>query len=176
MPPPITPGFEHKLIIGLGELAVSTNPSLVLTTYSLGSCIGVTIFDPVARVGGMLHVMLPNSEIDPLKAAARPGMFMDTGLDALFRSAADLGAVRQRLQICAAGGAQIMDSTGFFNIGKRNYDVLGARLGGYGLKTVAEQVGGLVNRTMNLRLSTGQVTLKISGQPKEIILWTPSTQ
>jgi chemotaxis protein CheD len=81
--------------------------------------------------------------------------------------------VKQRLRICAAGGAQIMDTTGFFNIGKRNYEILNEFLRQQGLRTAAEQVGGLVNRTMNLRLNTGQVTLRISGQPKETILWTP---
>jgi chemotaxis protein CheD len=173
MPPPNLSSFEHKLIIGLGEMAVSTNASLILTAYSLGSCIGVTVFDPVVRVGGMLHVMLPDSAIDPGKGRAKPGMFMDTGLAALFRSAYELGAVKQRLRICAAGGAQIMDTTGFFNIGKRNYEILNEFLRQQGLRTAAEQVGGLVNRTMNLRLNTGQVTLRISGQPKETILWTP---
>ena len=52
-------GFERKLVVGVGGLAVSNNQSVVLTTYSLGSCLGVTVYDPVSRSGGLLHAMLP---------------------------------------------------------------------------------------------------------------------
>ena len=77
--------------------------------------------------------------------------------------------------ICVAGGAQIMDSGGFFNIGSRNYDALGKLFAEHGLKIQAEQVGGMVNRTMHLNLATGEVRLKISGQAQETILCKNST-
>ena len=102
-------GFEHRVVVGLAELAVSNNPSAVLTTYSLGSCLGVAIYDPVVKVGGLLHAMLPDSSIDPAKAAAQPGMFLDTGLPALLREACGMRADKRRLRIYVAGGAQIMD-------------------------------------------------------------------
>ena len=166
-------GFEHKLVVGVGDMAVSNNPNLVLTTYSLGSCLGVTIYDPVVHVAGLLHLMLPDSTIDSAKAAARPCMFVDSGVPLLFRSAYDLGAVRQRVQITVAGGAQIMDGSGFFSIGKRNFEALSELLNRNSLRLSAVQVGGLVNRTMSLKIATGAVTLKVSGQPQEISLWTP---
>jgi chemotaxis protein CheD len=166
-------GFEHKLVVGVGDMAVSNNPNLVLTTYSLGSCLGISIYDPVVRVAGLLHIMLPDSSIDPAKAAARPCMFVDTGTPLLFRSAYELGAVRQRLKITVAGGAQIMDGSGFFNIGKRNVDAFSELLARNSLSVLASQVGGMVNRTMNLHIATGAVRLKISGQPEEVSLWTP---
>lgn len=176
MPAPTLSGFiEQKVVVGVGDLAVSNNPSVVLTTYSLGSCLGVSIYDPVARVGGLLHAMLPDSSIDPAKAAAQPAMFIDSGLPALFRAAYQLRADKYRVQICVAGGAQVMDTGGFFNIGKRNYAALTAMLNQHGLQIKAEQTGGLNSRSMYLHLGTGEVRLKISGQTQEYVLCTNST-
>lgn len=172
MPAPSLVGFEHKLVVGVGDMAVSNNPNLVLTTYSLGSCLGITIFDPVAGVGGLLHVMLPDSSIDRDKALAKPAMFVDTGLPTLFRSAYEFKALKQRVQICIVGGAQIMDNSGFFSIGKRNYEALVKILSQHNLRPVAEAVGGLVNRTVNLHVASGRVTVKSSGHPNEATLWT----
>jgi len=173
MPSPSLAGFTQNVVVGIADLAVSNNPTVVLATYSLGSCIGVTIYDPVARVGGLVHVMLPDSGIDTAKAAAQPAMFMDTGIPALFRASYGLRAEKHRVQICVAGGAQVMDPSGFFSIGKRNYESLKARLAQHGLKIQAEQVGGLASRTMYLDLATGKVRLKVGGQSQEVILWEP---
>lgn len=170
MPPPPLVGFEHRVIVGISDLAVSNNPSVTLTTYSLGSCLAIAIFDPVVRVGGLLHIMLPDSSIDPVKAAAQPGMFVDTGVATLFRAAYQLGAEKQRMRIAVAGGSQIMDTGGFFNIGRRNYEALTQLFHRHGLRIAAEQVGGLVNRTMYLSLATGEVRLKVSGQVAETVL------
>lgn len=170
MPSPSIVGFEHRVIVGIADLAVSNNQSVTLTTYSLGSCLAVAIYDPVIRAGGLLHIMLPDSSIDPQKAAKQPGMFVDTGVPALFRAAYQLGAEKMRVRIAVAGGAQIMDSSGFFNIGKRNYETLSALFRKHGLTVAAEQVGGLVNRTIHLNLATGEVRLKVSGQASEIPL------
>lgn len=173
MPSPSLTGFTQNVVVGIADLAVSNNPTVVLATYSLGSCIGVTIFDPVAHVGGLVHVMLPDSSIDTAKAAAQPAMFMDTGIPALFRASYGLRAEKHRVQICVAGGAQVMDQSGFFSIGKRNYDSLKNLLTQHGLKIQAEQVGGLVSRTMYLDLATGKVRLKVGGQSQEVTLWQP---
>lgn len=170
MPSPQLVGFEHRVVVGIADLAVSNNPSVTLTTYSLGSCLAVAVYDPVRRVGGLLHIMLPDSSIDPEKAAKQPGMFVDTGVSALFRAAYQFGAEKQRMRIAVAGGAQIMDTTGYFNIGKRNYEALVHLFDRHSLRIAAEQVGGLVNRTVSLDLSTGQVRLKVSGLTSEVIL------
>ncbi len=164
-------GFDQKLVVGVADFAVSSNPNVVLTTYSLGSCLGITIFDPVTRVGGLLHAMLPDSSIDQAKAAAQPAMFIDTGIPALFRAAYQLKADKYRVQICVAGGAQVMDGSGFFSIGKRNYETLLKLLSQHGLVVRAEQVGGMVSRTVHLNLRTGEVKLKVSGQNEEVVLW-----
>jgi chemotaxis protein CheD len=170
VPSPTLTGFEHKVVVGIAEMAVSNNPSVILTTYSLGSCLGISIYDPVAHVGGLLHLMLPDSGIDAAKAAAKPGMFVDSGVPALFRAAYQLGADKHRVQIAVAGGAQIMDSTGYFNIGKRNYEALVRLFAGHNLRIAAEEVGGFVNRTMHLRLANGEVRLKVSGQITDTII------
>jgi chemotaxis protein CheD len=170
VPSPTLAGFEHKVVVGIAEMAVSNNPSATLTTYSLGSCLGISIYDPVAHVGGLLHIMLPDSSIDAAKAAAKPGMFVDTGVPALFRATYQLGADKHRVQIAVAGGAQIMDSSGYFNIGKRNFEMLTQLFAQHGLRIAAAEVGGYVNRTMHLRLATGEVRLKVSGQTSETVL------
>ena len=164
-----------NLMIGLAELAVSRDPAHVLSTYPLGACLGIAIYDPIAKVGGLLHSLLPASSIDPKRAADRPGMFLDTGLAELLQRAGELGAQRERVRIFVAGGAQIMDETSPFNIGKRNYDVLTELLAQMNLKIYAEDVGGRTNRTMRIALATGDVRLKFSGQAKLITLCKPLT-
>ena len=175
MPAPSLTGFNQKVVVGIAEMAVSNNQNVTLTTYSLGSCLGIAIYDPVVKAGGLLHIMLPDSTIDPAKAAKQPSMFVDTGVPALFRAAYQLHAEKHRMIISVAGGAQIMDAGGFFNIGSRTFDALTRLFAEHGLKIQAEQVGGLVNRTMHLNLATGEVRLKISGQPQEFILCKNST-
>jgi chemotaxis protein CheD len=163
-------GIERQVIVGIGSLAVSNNPGIILTAYSLGSCLGVTIYDPVCRAGGLLHVMLPQSSINPARAAERPGMFVDTGFAALLRAVYALKAAKHRLLICVAGGAQFLDNSGFFNIGQRNYNCLAQLLIQLGLSIDAQDAGGLVSRTLSLHLRTGEVRLKSSGQREETTL------
>jgi chemotaxis protein CheD len=162
---------DRKVVVGVGGLAVSNDQNIILTTYSLGSCLGITIYDPVCRAGGLLHAMLPDSTINSAKAAERPAMFVDTGIAALLRAVFALKAVKSHMQICVAGGAQFLDKSGFFNIGHRNYDSLTKLLSQQGLSIDAEDVGGLVSRTVNLHLHTGEVRLKSSGQGGETILF-----
>lgn len=162
--------LEQKIIVGIAELAVSNNPAVTLATYALGSCLGVAVYDPVARAGGLLHVMLPDSSLDEAKAAQQPAMFVDTGVPALFRAAYQLGADKHRLIISVAGGAHIMDDSGLFNLGPRNYEALTRLITGHGLRIHAEQAGGLANRSMRLSLATGEVRLKISGQTDDTLV------
>ena len=84
-----------ELIVGISDLKVSNNPGDVLVTYALGSCIGVAVYDPKARVGGLLHFMLPDSSLDANKAKATPAMFADTGIPLLFKSCYAIGAEKK---------------------------------------------------------------------------------
>ena len=175
MPAPTLTGFQMRVVVGVADMAVSNNTAAILTTYSLGSCLGITFYDSVARAGGMLHIMLPTSELDPAKGQARPAMFVDTGLQMLLRETAKLRVQKERLIACVAGGAQFLDTKGFFNIGKRNYESLRERFQEHGLRLHSEAVGGLVSRSMFLQLDTGEVRIKVSGQTTEQVLWKNST-
>jgi chemotaxis protein CheD len=128
------------------------------------------VYDPVAGAGGLLHVMLPDANLDLRKAAARPSMFVNTGLPALIQAVCSQGADRRRLVVCVAGGAQIMDNSGFFNIGERNFQALLRGLEQYQLGIHAQAVGGLVSRSMYLFIDNGEVRLKTSGTAKESVL------
>lgn len=152
-----------KQIVGVADMKVSNNPADVVITYSLGSCIGLVIYDPVARVGGILHYMLPESAIDKEKAAKKPFMFADTGIPRLFKTAYTLGAKKPRIRIFVAGGAEILDQNGFFNIGKRNYLALKKMFFKNKVMIDKQDVGGNINRTIRIEIASGDIFLKTSG-------------
>ncbi len=158
-----------KLIVGVADMKVSNNTKESIITYSLGSCIGLVIYDPAVKVGGILHYMLPESSIDQKKAAAKPYMFADSGIPRLFKAAYQLGAVKQRMRIYAAGGAEILDQAGFFNIGKRNYMALKKMFFKNNVIINHQDVGGNTNRTVRLEIGTGDIYVKTSGS-KEVKL------
>jgi chemotaxis protein CheD len=147
-------------VVDIADFKVSGQPGDLLVTYSLGSCIGVTIWDGEAKVGGMIHFMLPESSLSPAKAKTNPAMFADTGVPMLFRAAYELGAVKKRMVVKVAGGSQLLDDKGTFNIGKRNYVMLRKIFWKNGVLIESEDVGGSISRTMRLDVSSGRVTLK----------------
>jgi len=151
------------MVVGVGDMKVSNDPEDVLVTYSLSSCIGLAIYDPVAKVGGLLHYMLPESSLDGSKARKNPYMFGDTGIPLLFKEAYKLGAKKNRLKVIVVGGAQILDQKGFFNIGKRNHTLLRKMFWKNNVMIDYEEVGGTVNRTIRLEIESGQAWLKVSG-------------
>ncbi|MEZ5427212.1 MAG: chemotaxis protein CheD [Pyrinomonadaceae bacterium] len=159
-----------KHTIGIAEMKVSSNTEDTLITYALGSCLGIVAYDPVAKVGGMLHVMLPLSSVNPAKAKDNPFMFVDTGVPELFRACYKAGAVKQRLIVKVAGGAstQQKDSEDQFQIGKRNFLMLRKLLWKNNVLIESFDVGDKHSRTMSLDIETGDVTLKI--QNKEVKL------
>ena len=156
------------LVVGVGDYKVSDVPAEVITTYALGSCIGVTIHDPVGRIGGMLHFMLPESSLDLSKARARPCMFADTGIVVVLQALRELGAVKSRLQVRLAGGAQMLDAAGVFNIGKRNYAAVRKILWQSGLMIQSEDVGGTASRTIRLDIASGQTWIRATATGDEI--------
>ncbi len=153
-----------NITVGVADMKVSNDPEAVLVTYSLGSCIGIAIHDPQAGVGGILHFMLPESSLDPEKAKKKPYMFADTGIAPLFREAYRLGAKKQRLRVIVAGGAQILDQHGFFNIGKRNHLAVRKIFWKNNVMISHEDVGGNVNWTLKLAVRDGRCLLKVSGR------------
>jgi len=159
----------NSLIVGVADCRVSDDPEGVLITYALGSCVAVAIHDPVARVGGLLHFMLPESSLDPSKAQRNPFMFADTGIPLLFRQAYHLGAEKRRLVVKAAGGAQVMDEGGVFNIGRRNCLAARKILWKAGVFLQGEAVGGMISRTVRLEVGSGMLWLREPGtQEREL--------
>jgi chemotaxis protein CheD len=152
-----------RKVVGVADMAISNSQDDFLITYSLWSCIAVVIYDPVAKVGGMLHYMLPESALDAEKAAKNPAMFADTGISLLFRQSYQYGTKKDNIVVKAVGGAQILDENGIFNIGKRNYVAMRKIFWRNNVMITSEHVGGSVNRTVRLEMSTGRVFVKVSG-------------
>lgn len=153
-----------KQIVGISDMKVSKDPKDTLITYSLGSCIGVLVWDPQAKVAGLLHYMLPDSKIDPERSRDKPYMFGDSGIPLLFRAAYGLGAVKERMQVYVVGGSQLMDTAGIFNIGVRNHEIASRLFAKNGIRPLKEDIGGSVNRTISLELATARIVLKVSGK------------
>ncbi len=150
----------QSVIVGIADCRISNDPDTVLVTYALGSCIAVMIYDPVARVGGLLHYMLPDSTLDAAKARERPFMFADTGVPLLFRGAYEDGGEKRRMIVRVAGGAQVMDDNRVFDVGRRNYVALRRILWRAGVLIHGEDVGGTGFRSVRLEVGTGTMWLR----------------
>jgi chemotaxis protein CheD len=151
-------------VVGISDMKVSNNPEEVLITYSLGSCLGVIIYDPRARVAGMLHSMLPLSKIDPHKAKTSPFMFVDTGIPLLFKEACKLGADKNAIIVKAVGCSSLLDEKGFFKIGERNFTVLRKLLWKNNILIDKQDIGGTQSRTASISIETGDVKIKSGGR------------
>ena len=149
-------------------MKVSNNPDEVLITYSLGSCLGVIIYDPVVRVAGMLHSMLPLSKIDPHKATVSPYMFVDTGIPLLFRQAYSLGADKNNIIVKAVGCSSLLDEKGFFKIGERNFTVLRKLLWKNNILIEKQDIGGSMSRTVSIIVGNGDVKIKSAGKEYQL--------
>jgi chemotaxis protein CheD len=153
-----------QVVVGVADMRVSNQQGEVLVTRALGSCIGVVIYDPTAKVGGILHFMLPDSNLDLGKAREHPHMFADKGLPLLFRECYRLGAQKSRLRVKVAGGSQVLGTREFFQIGRRNYAALRKIFLKNNVLIDKEDVGGTKARTLFLEIATGNVWIKIMGQ------------
>lgn len=163
-----TSGRTGNRTIGLAEMIISDNPGDVLVTYSLGSCVGVTVYDPDLRMGGMIHCMLPLSNQDPNKARSKPCMFVDSGMAALLGEMYRLGARRERLIVKVAGAGNMLDPNHRFNIGERNFTVLRKVLWKNNLMIAGEDVGGTTPRTLYLEIANGRTLIRTAGQCQEL--------
>jgi chemotaxis protein CheD len=149
-----------SLVVGISDCKISANPDELLVTYALGSCIAVALYDPAAKIGGLLHYMLPDSALDGNKAQQNPFMFADTGILKLLEAVRQRGGEPRRMLVRLAGGAQVLDSQGTFQIGKRNYLAARKILWKAGILIAAEAVGGEVSRTTRLEIATGRMWVR----------------
>jgi chemotaxis protein CheD len=167
----IAPSRANERVVGVADLKISNVAGDRLITYALGSCLGIVVHDPVARVAGMLHVMLPSGTIDAAKAADKPAMFVDTGVPLLFKECYKLGARKERMQVKVAGGAHAgaREEDDRFQIGKRNMIALRKLLWKNGVMVHAHDTGGVqTSRTMWVDVASGEVTLKINGTESKL--------
>jgi chemotaxis protein CheD len=156
------------LTVGISDCAVSRDTQAILATHALGSCIAVAIYDPLTRVSGLLHYMLPESSLDPAKAQMHPYMFADTGIPMLFRAAYAMGALKQRLLVTVLGGAQVLNDSNTFNIGKRNHLALRKIFWKAGVLIHHEEVGGTVPRSVRMEVASGRIVVYHGREEREI--------
>jgi chemotaxis protein CheD len=159
-----------KYVVSVADMKGSATRGDTLITYALGSCLGITIYDPISGVGCMLHTMLPESSIDPAKAADNPFMFVDTGVPELFRECYRLGGHKERLIVKVAGGAcaHTTEEDDYFQIGKRNFVMFRKLLWKNGVLLSAHDIGGNCSRTLSLDIDSGDVLLKVDGSYKKL--------
>jgi len=152
----------NRIVVGIADIKVGGDVEDVLITYALGSCIGVAVYDPAVKVGGILHFMLPDSSLDLNKAKEKPSMFADTGIPLLFKSCYRLGAEKKRMIVKVAGGASILDKSNYFRIGQKNITALRKIFWRNNVLIDGEDTGKSHNRTVQLNVSTGNVVVKDS--------------
>ena len=154
--------------VGISEMLLSEERDDVLVTFSLGSCVSLSLYDPAVKIGGLIHCMLPLSKSNPAKAEENPFMFTDTGVATMLEGVFKMGARRRNLVAKVIGGASRVASGDMFAIGKRNYTVLRKILWKNNILISAEAVGGCISRTVFLHVGTGQTFVKSEGRTVEL--------
>jgi chemotaxis protein CheD len=146
-------------------MKISASAEDEIIAFALGSCLGIVLYDPVARIGAMAHLMLPSSSIDPVKATANPFMFVDSGVKSLFLESYKAGAGRSRIRLFAVGGACAngLEDDDYFQIGKRNVTMFRSILWKNGIILENSDFGGNLARTLSLDIGTGKVTVRMNG-------------
>lgn len=161
---------ERIVAIGLGEWSVSSDPETVLVGYGLGSCIGVSMYDPETRTGGMAHIVLP----EKLSAATEDAgaKFADSGIERLIGELERVGCKRSRLVVKLAGGAQLLSlplNGHHWDIGERNVAAVKEALRRGGLTAIGADVGGVYGRTMRFSISDGGVVVSTVGRGEQVL-------
>ena len=156
----------RRVSVGIGQLAISKDPKDVLIAYGLGSCIGISCYDPQTKVSGLAHILLPASE--GKRADDRePARFADTGIDLLIARLGEAGAVARRLVVKMAGGASVLGPANAekFKIGERNAEAIRERLRRHGISPAAMDIGGTKGRTMEMHPATGKTFVRTAASP-----------
>jgi chemotaxis protein CheD len=155
--------------VGMADLNICHSPDII-TTLGLGSCIGLALYDPYAKIGGLLHFMLPDSSI--VRGNTNIAKFADTGLTELLKMLERAGAEPHRLQAKMAGGAKMFEMSGLSaigNIGERNAEAARALLMKKGIPLIAEDTGLNYGRTVELHCDNGKLYIKSVGKPLKMI-------
>ena len=155
-----------ELKVGIGDMKLSRGDGTIIT-YALGSCIGISFYDPVIHLGALLHIMLPARF-----NATDPNVFKhaDSGIRETLRKLSAFGMVKSRMVVKIAGGAKMFEISGnsdFGNIGQRNTESVKKVLREEGMRISGEDTGGSYARTMVLNLVTGDVVIRTFGKAEK---------
>ncbi len=156
-----------QIVVKISDMKFSKRDEDVLITFSLGSCLGVVAYDPVTRVGAMLHALLPSAASAPQKAKENPHMFVTSGVASMVKTLFRVGARRENLIFKIAGGGN-MRGEKLFRTGDRNVEAVINLLSKNKIKIRGQDVGGSMPRTMSLHMDTGKVILRTFGKETEI--------
>lgn len=160
-----SPLARPPVAVGIGELVVVRDPQASLVAYGLGSCIGLTLWDPVTCVAGLAHFMLPAGP----DADGLPAKYVQGGLERFLAAAVNLGAVLARVELKAAGGAAVLALAGpGTEIGRRNAEALMSGLAARGLALAAADLGGRDGRTIQLRAADGRLLVRTLHGTREL--------
>ena len=154
--------------VGMADLKVASGPDILMTA-GLGSCIGICVNDPVQKVGGMAHIMLPQSNI---KKGDNLAKYADTALPLLIDEILKLGATKSRLRAKIAGGAQMFSFPGkspVLNIGERNAESVKNELKRLGIPLLVSDVGGSFGRTIHFNVETGELKVRTINHGEKVI-------
>lgn len=161
--------MENMIKVGMADLNTATCPN-ALTTLGLGSCVGIVLFDPVKKIGGMAHVMLPDST--KIRNNENKAKFADTGIDLLLSKMIVLGATKEKVIAKIAGGAQMFalkSDLEFMNVGKRNVEASKQKLKELHIPIVSEDTGSNYGRTIEFYTHTGELVIKAVGKQIAVI-------
>jgi chemotaxis protein CheD len=157
--------------VGLGEQAISRDPEDVLVAYGLGSCVGIAVIDPLSRISGLLHAVLPRAA-DGIERGPNPYKYVESGIEGLIAAMVNEGAARNRLVVRMVGGANMLISSGptsSFDIGTRNIEAARTTLNRLNLPLKAADVGGHTGRTLHVYVADSRVTVRVIGEKEREI-------
>ena len=146
--------------VGMADYKVGCYPASLIS-YGLGSCIGIAVYDPLTKIGGLAHIMLPDSK--QARYSENPAKFADSCLPIVLEEMIKLGAVKSRMTAKIAGGAQMFalsNSTDIMRVGERNAEAVRNVLRKLDLRLVADDTGGNYGRTVELKLDSGRFRIK----------------
>ena len=157
--------MENAYHVGMADLVVVSAPAKLIT-LGLGSCIGLVIFDPTAKIAGMAHIMLPDSHGS--KGKEKVGKFADIAVPAVVDEMIKKGATKSRMKAKMAGGAQMFalpgTPTDFLAVGSRNIKETTAMLAKLGIPLVASDTGGNKGRSVEFSTTTWMLAIKTLGK------------
>ncbi len=161
--------LDEMIKVGMADLKTCKSPE-VLTTLGLGSCVGVAIYDPVSKISGLLHCMLPDST--QFRNNSNTAKYADSGIDELISQMVKLGANRARLVAKIAGGAQMYamkTNNDPLRVGERNVEAVKKKLSELNIRLLAEDCGLNYGRTVEFYSETGEYVIKSVGKPRKVI-------